>query len=96
MYYPEKSKIHGMGLFASRTIKAGEIIGKLKCKPTQKDGPHVLWLDEGKAVKVSCDLRYINHSGEPNAAYYNDLTVVALRDIDAHEEIFHDYGQDWE
>jgi SET domain-containing protein len=40
---------------------------------------------------VICDLKYINHCERPNACYYDDLSVVALRDIEAGEEITHDY-----
>lgn len=95
--YVGESKIHGKGLFAKETIKKGELIGKVKSKPAKKDGPHVLWLDEGKRPRqVTCDLRFINHSKKPNAAYYDDLTVVALKAIKEGQEILHNYGDDWE
>lgn len=95
VYYIATSKIHGMGLFASEPIKAGDIIGYVKGRKTNKDGPHVLWLNEQQGIQVSCDLRYINHSSQPNAAYYDDRSVVALRDIGVDEEITHNYGDDW-
>ena len=61
-----------------------------------RDGAHVLWLDETRGVEVTCDLKYINHSDRPNACYYDDLSVVALRDIEPDEEITHDYHcADW-
>lgn len=96
MYYVSDSKIHGRGLFAARKIKKGELLGHLDAVPTKKDGPHTLWIDDDTAVKVRCDLRYINHSSKPNAVYYDDLTVVALRDIAKDEEITHCYGEGWE
>ena len=89
--YVKKSPIHGNGLFAKEKIKAGEIIGVVKGKPTDTDGPHVLWVDGIKGFEVSCQLRFINHSDNPNAVYYNTLEVCALRDIGAGEEITHDY-----
>jgi len=53
-------------------------------------------LDEALAVEVTCDLKFINHSDRPNACYYDDLSVVALRDIETGEEITHDYAcGDW-
>ncbi|MGD8593921.1 MAG: SET domain-containing protein [Gammaproteobacteria bacterium] len=92
----KKSKIHGNGLFAKKNIKAGEIIGEVKGKPTKKDGPYVLWMDNAKnGFEVSCILKYINHNQQANACYYDDLTVVALRDIRKGEEITHNYGEDW-
>ncbi|MDX1693125.1 MAG: SET domain-containing protein-lysine N-methyltransferase [Ketobacteraceae bacterium] len=98
--YVGESKIHGKGLFAARKIKEGDLLGVLTCKKTKKEGPHVLWVEKGKdryqLYKVTCDFKYINHSVKPNVAYYDDLTVVALRDIKPHEELTHYYGEDWD
>jgi len=91
-YYIARSSIHGKGVFASRSIKEGEIIGKLNVSPATRNGHHVLWLAENRKVRVHCPLRYVNHSDEPNAVYYDTLEVVALRDIDKGEEITHDYS----
>jgi hypothetical protein len=94
----QSSSIHGQGLFARYSIPRGAIIGVCEGEPTDEDGPHVLWIDQDKALHVCNDMRYINHSPKPNAAYYDDATVVALRDIKPGEEITHDYGDglDWE
>jgi hypothetical protein len=54
-----------------------------------------LWLDDDVLVNVTCDLKYINHSKKPNVAYYDDLSVVALKDIKAGQELTHDYGDEW-
>ncbi|MCG8315787.1 MAG: SET domain-containing protein-lysine N-methyltransferase [Pseudomonadales bacterium] len=98
--YVGESAIHGKGLFAAKKIKEGDLLGVLDCKAVKKDGPHVLWVDEGKKgtkkYKVMCDFKYINHSSKPNVAYYDDLTVVALKDIKANEELTHHYGDEWE
>ena len=93
--YVGTSPIHGKGLFAKKPIPNGTVIGFLNGKKTRKDGIHVLWLNDETGFKVSCDLKYINHSDTPNACYYDDLSVVALRDINADEEITHNYGADW-
>ena len=95
--YVKDSKIHGKGLFAGTNIKEGEVLGYVRGTPTTSDGPYVLWLrgmEEG--VSVECDLKYINHNSRPNACYYDDLSVVALRDIKKDEEITHHYGKDWD
>ncbi len=95
--YVAKSKIHGKGLFAAEKIKKGEVLATLKTRKAKKDGPHVLWVDDGKTgYKVLCDFKYINHSNDPNVAYYDDLTVVALRNIAPGEELTHYYGEEWE
>ena len=98
VFVVKTSGIHGKGLFASRDITEGEVIGCLTCQPageSNHDDPYILWLDSHTAVRVECDLRYINHSDQPNACYYDDLEVVALRNIAAGEEITHHYGDDW-
>ena len=91
-YVINRSSIHGKGLFASRQISKGELIGELKVTPASRDGHHVLWVSETQKVRVHCSLRYINHSSEPNAVYYDTLEVIALRDIEKGEEITHDYS----
>ena len=93
----KQSPIHGRGLFARAAIPRDTVLGVLKTKPAKGDGPYVLWLDdEGEErYRVLCDLRYINHHKKPNVAYYEDLTVVALKNIKAGQELVHDYGEDW-
>ena len=94
--YIASSKIHGQGLFADCHIPAGTIIGWLQGVPTKADGAYVLWISERKAIEVTCELKYINHSDRPNACYYDDLSVVALRDIKPNAEITHNYASnDW-
>jgi len=94
--YVAASAIHGKGLFANSAIAGGDIIGWLNGKPCSTDGAYVLWIGERQGIEVLCDLRYINHADDPNACYYDDLSVVALRDIEPHEEITHNYNSnDW-
>ncbi len=94
--YVDKSQIHGNGLYARIPIGKDTIIGKLKGRPCRVDGSYVLWLTDSEGFEVSCNLKFINHAVNPNACYYDDLTVVALRDIAQQEEITHDYETaDW-
>lgn len=91
------SNIHGKGLFARITIKKDTIIGTLEGKATKRDGEHVLWMNDGKdKFKVENDLKFINHGKKANVAYYDDFTVVALKNIKAGSELLHDYGEDWD
>ncbi|MEM7562499.1 MAG: SET domain-containing protein [Pseudomonadota bacterium] len=94
--YVDKSPIHGKGLFAKSFIAKDTIIGWLETIPFEKEGDYVLWLSEKKAVEVVCDLRFINHADQPNSCYYDDLSVVAIRDINPGEEITHNYDcREW-
>jgi SET domain-containing protein len=93
----KESQVHGMGLFAKTDIKKDTVIGTLKGVSVTEDGPHVLWMNDGKdKFKVENELRFINHHKKPNVAYYDDYTVVALKTIKAETELLHDYGDDWE
>lgn len=94
-FYVEASTIHGFGLFARELIQAGEVIGAIEPKRVTSDGPHVLWLSEDEGHQVEGPLKFINHCAQPNACYYDDLTVVALTDIAPGAEITHNYGVDW-
>ena len=91
-YHVAESSIHGKGVFASRQINEGEILGILNTTPAKRNGSHVLWITEDHKVRVHCDLRYVNHSESPNACYYDTLEVVALKEIAKGEEITHDYS----
>jgi len=94
--YVDNSNIHGKGLFARVAIPKGAIIGELTGKSCKKDGSYVLWLSETEGFEVICNLKYINHADDANACYYDDLSVVALRNIARNEEITHDYEcDDW-
>ncbi|MFN3165871.1 MAG: SET domain-containing protein [Phycisphaeraceae bacterium] len=97
MFEVKESPLHGRGLFATRFIPQDTVLGWLATEPAPDDdleGPYVLWVDGVDPVRVTCDLRFINHSDRPNAAYFDDLSVMALRDILPGEEIVHDYMGD--
>eukprot|EP00752_Nemacystus_decipiens_P014020 g12456.t1 len=99
MFEVRESPLHGRGLFATVSIPKDTVIGWLKTKKAKKkkhdlNGPYILWVDGDRPVRVVCDLRFINHSSEPNAAYYDDLSVMAVRDIQPGEEILHNYMGD--
>lgn len=96
LVYVKESAIHGLGLFAKKAIESGKVLGKLQGGPTTEDGPYVLWLDDNnKGFRVNCIFKYINHNSKPNACYYDDLTVVAIKNIRKEEEITHHYGDEW-
>lgn len=88
------SKIHGKGLFATERIKKGTVIGFCRTRKMRKPSSYTLWLEDGP-VDVTCRFKYINHNPNPNVAYYDDLSVVALKAIRSGEELTHHYGEDW-
>lgn len=97
LVFVKDSAVHGKGLFSKVAIKKGTVIGTLEGKLTLNDGLHVLWMNNGKEkFKVTNELKFINHHKNPNVAYYDDYTVVALKNITADSELLHDYGDDWD
>ena len=85
------SVLHGKGLFASQRIKADTVLGRLVGMPTFDDGIYVLWITDDLGLELVNDFKYINHGKKPNAAY-TDEDVTILRDVEAGEELLHDYG----
>ncbi len=96
LFYVADSPIHGKGLFAARDIPKDTLLGVVQGVPAKRNGPYVLWLADGRGIRVQCDLRFINHSDKPNAAYFDTLEVMTLRRIRRGEEITHDYGEDFQ
>jgi SET domain-containing protein len=92
-----KSSIHGRGVFATRPIRAGALIGHYEGERTRRDGRYVLWVHESDAligIKGRNELRYLNHSATPNAALFG-TQLYALRYIKPGTEVTIDYGEEW-
>lgn len=85
------SPLHGKGLFASQRIKADTVLGRLVGMPSYDDGIYVLWITDDLGLELVNDFKFINHGKKPNAAY-TDVDVTILRDVEAGEELLHDYG----
>lgn len=103
----EKSNVEGKGLFAMQDIKDGEIIfiktGHIVTvkEATQLEkqlGEYSLQISDDFSLcpKTKEELKdmaiFINHSCEPNVGPDGQITFIALRDIKAGEELFHDYA----
>lgn len=92
-----KSSIHGRGVYATRTIRAGALIGRYEGERTQRDGRYVLWVEEGGAlvgIHGRNQLRYLNHSATPNAALYG-TDLFAIKRIELGTEVTIHYGEEW-
>ena len=98
--YVAESPIHGKGLFARVDIPVDTLIGRYEGPATRTDGMHVLWLwDEDskrwEGIDGRNEMRFLNHSAEPNAEWWDD-ELYAIRDIAADEEITFHSGEEWE
>ena len=96
-YYVQDSNIHGLGLYAKVTIERGTYMGTYAGVSTQTNDTHVLWVEAEDGKWVGRDgenlLRYLNHSAIPSAEF-DGFDLYALRDIQPHEEITIDYGEE--
>jgi hypothetical protein len=101
------SRIHGDGLFATRTIKqgkrilryTGEKISRVESERRLAAGnAYIFGLDEFSAIdgkELKNTARYINHSCAPNCQteqWEDTIWIVAIRDIQAGEELTYNYG----
>ena len=92
------SSIHGLGVFATRTIRKGEWIGRYVGRRTERDGTYVYWVQDGDAWKGYEGfgrLRFLNHHDQPNSEF-EGFELHALRTILPGEEITIHYGDEWE
>jgi uncharacterized protein len=101
------SRIAGQGLFAEQAIKQGtKIIRYIGQKITQEESDrrlaagnaYIIGLDEHYAIDGETPkntARFINHSCAPNChteQFGQTIWVVAIRDIEAGEELTFNYG----
>ncbi len=92
----DRSPIHGNGLFSSRNLKKGQLIGVYEGSVVAEDGMYVLWVEDSPGGEWTgyegCnEMRFMNHSDQPNAEM-DGLDCYALTFIPAGTEITIDYG----
>lgn len=97
----KRSAIHGRGVFLTRSVKKGEKIAFLKgsirrkVNKTMKDVlGHPCWVGVGRNTWIdpAPPFRFINHSCDPSASILGKVTIVALRSLQAGEELTLDYS----
>ena len=96
----KKSRISGIGVFAGRDYKEGEIVLKWDTsyilskeefnKMSREEKRHITFLNK-KYVFMQPPERYVNHSCNPNTIG-KDFCDIANRDIKKGEEITSDYS----
>jgi len=94
-----ESPIHGRGVFAARRIEAGEVViegcrevlteDAVKALPAEERA--FLAVMDGQTILATPPSRFVNHSCQPNARG-TARHDVAIRVIEAGEEVTVDYG----
>lgn len=101
--YLGNSAIHNDGIFLNRAAKKGEIVGIIKgpiVSKVNKSKRESNSLKDASRIGIKKDhwiepvfpFNKINHSCNPNVGIKGTVTVVALKNINAHKEITLDYS----
>jgi len=100
---PKKSKIRGLGMFATKNISKGEIvsvyggiiipISEIKKYREKIGGIRGLQIDEKFFIcPTEKSGGLFNHSCEPNLGYKDTIKIIAIKNIKPKEELVFDYG----
>ncbi len=98
---PQKSRIEGTGIHATKSFKRGETIfifngdpihWVVKDQKTSLAGPNWVGFKKDTWIVVKAPGIYLNHSCKPNAGIQGAKKIVALRRIKAGEEVTIDYS----
>jgi hypothetical protein len=93
----QPSPIHGLGVFATRDIQAGELIARYRGRPVEGNGVYVGWHDtrggSDQRYEITGRLRFLNHACSANAEF-SGFQLIAARPIRDGEEITINYGSD--
>lgn len=97
------SKIHGLGLFAKRDFKKGEVVSEwnpVRLIPVSEyknlsaeEKKVVSRYDSENYAEVGVPSRYVNHSDDPNVVGLEGKDI-AIKDIVAGQEITANYNQE--
>lgn len=102
-----ESPIQGKGLFAAEPIAEGEIVAVKggyiltggEWEMLEKElGPAEIQIADGLFIAPVCQaerdgaMLYTNHSCDPNIAIQGQIALVSMRDIEAGEELTHDWA----
>lgn len=103
----KKSTIHGKGLFAIEPIAKGEVVcvkgGYIFNRQTLQTMPEWfraaeiqvadgLFIGPVTEAEREGSMIFSNHSCDPNIGVQGQIVFVAMRDIDAGEELTHDWA----
>jgi uncharacterized protein len=103
----KQSLIHGKGLFSAEPIKKGEIVAikgghiierKILQNIQERLGPAEIQIGEDLFIgpldesEREGSMIFSNHSCDPNIGVQGQIVFVAMRDIEAGEELTHDWA----
>ncbi len=95
-----KSPIHGQGVFATEFIAKDEVVLRVRGPIHQLEDDESIkpeyenWVgtDFGLWTQPLDETLFLNHSCYPNTVLSGDMSIVALEDVEAGDEITFDYS----
>ena len=91
------SRVHGLGVFATRDIEQGNVIARYRGRIVDREGTYVSYHTDASGNKrcheITGALKYLNHSCRPNAEL-GGFRLKALVAIACGKEITMSYGDD--
>jgi hypothetical protein len=94
--YHDDSEIAGIGVFAGRNYRKGDVIwtlaGPVRTDSQTGEDPDYVGIGPGLWIDPARPLDKLNHCCEPNAAFGRKRDLIALRPIREGEEITFDYS----
>lgn len=95
---PSKLLKGELGVFATKQLDEDDIVGFMsgvELDPKDEfDHTHILWMGE-LPILVTNELKYVNHHKNSNC-HLEGLILYASRRIKRGEELFWDYGEEFE
>ncbi len=93
-----RSPIHGIGVFATKEFKPGDVIGRFHGKVVEHNGQYCVFSPNKndprqKWAELTGRFKFLNHSCQPKAELQDDV-LVALQPILRGDEITISYGPD--
>ena len=79
------------GIITAQKILQGQFIGFMEGPAKSTPDIHTLRVTESTHIDVTSNLRYLNHSDDPNAVV-RGRAVFSLKDIDIEKEITINYN----
>jgi hypothetical protein len=90
-----ESPIHGLGVFAVRDVRAGEVMASYRGRPVDRNGTYVSMHTDRwgrpRHHEIVGPLKYLNHSCRPTATLHN-FKLKALVPHRTDQEVTIDYG----
>ena len=86
------TELKGKALFTKRRFKKGDLVLSITGERIDQRNMYTVEIGKDIHIEPSNEVKYLTHSCDPNLGVRNNTDLIALRDIEAEEEINFDYA----